>query len=85
MKVKVLFFDGKDPYFHLCVDIHESKEKGKMRWFRKVGSRKEEGRLSIHKDGLRDSSPHAITDFELFDYLMDKLGTLERTYAEWEL
>ena len=87
MKVKVLFFDddASDPYFHLCVYIYESKVKGKMRWFRKIMSGQKEGWLSILKDGLRDPHNHTIIDSELFNYLMDKFGTLEGTYAEWEL
>ena len=87
MKVKVLFFDddASDSYFHLCDYIHKSSKKGKIRWFRNLttGGHKENW-LSVHRDGLNEHT-HALNDTSVFDYLMDKFGTLEGTYAEWEL
>ena len=88
MKVKVLFFDddASDSYFHLCDYIHKkSSKKGKIRWFRNVtaGGHKENW-LSVHRDGLCEHT-HALNDTSVFDYLMDKFGTLEGTYAEVEL
>lgn len=98
MKVKVLFFDDddydSDPYFHLCEYVEELSKKGKIRWFRKLMGGHKENWLSVHRDGrlshpLRAQSlgahTHTLNDTSVFDYLMDKLGTLEGTYAEWEL
>lgn len=88
MKVKVLFFDDddydSDPYFHLCEYVEESSKDGKTRWFRKLMEGQREDWLSVHRDGRREHT-HALNDTSVFDYLMDKFGTLEGTYAEWEL
>ena len=86
MKVKVLFFDDDavTSYFHLCDYVEESSKKGKIRWFRKLMGGHKENWLSVHRDGLNEH-PHTLNDTSVFDYLMDKFGTLEGTYAEWEL
>ena len=86
MKVKVLFFvvDAVTSYFHLCDYVEESSKKGKIRWFRKLMGGHKENWLSVHRDGLNEH-PHTLNDTSVFDYLMDKFGTLEGTYAEWEL
>lgn len=85
MKVKVIYFDGSSnstsEYFHLCPTIREEKSQGVIRWFR--DGRSGEGWLSIHNKG--SESDHSVVDPGMFDYLMDKFGTLEGTYAEWEL
>ena len=96
MKMKGLFFDNdaSDSYFHLCEYVEELAKKGKIRWFRKLTGGHKENWLSVHRDGrlshpLRAQSlgahTHALNDTSVFDYLMDKFGTLEGTYAEWEL
>lgn len=85
MKVKVIYFDEKScvtgEYFHLCPAVREEKSQGVIRWFRDGTAG--EGWLSIHNNGSESS--HSVVDPGMFNYLMNKFGTLEGTYAEWEL
>lgn len=85
MKVKVLYFKGDTedpgPYFHLCTKLQEFN-----RFYR---AQEDRNRMSIMNGSSSykpdDEDDFVLEDKEMFDYLMDKFGTLEGTYAEWEL
>lgn len=82
MKVKVLYFPHLSGYFHICESILRGSSGGFERWFRDGG--RQGGYFSVHKTNAV-TNQHSLVDEEMFNYLMDKFGTLEGTYAEWEL
>ena len=81
MKLFLLFFDLHSlPYFHIC----ESVVHGSNRYFRNDETN---NYLSIVQCDF-NNVPYdscSITDKALFNYLMNKYGTLDGTYAEIEL